>query len=286
MKITNKLNLPETLKRFIDPEPHNKPGEFSATTLLKGNKEILLTQRHFDEIEIDIADMIFAIFGSAVHYLLEHEEPETFVEEKVTNSVMGYTITGKMDLYNMATGHIDDYKTAAIWKFIYKDFEDWKKQGLIYGWLLRKNGLPAESVRFIGFLKDHSKRKARYDAGYPQKPVELYEFNITDSDIDEIENYICEKVYSLHADQGKLDDEIEPCTAKERWQKPSKWALMKDGNKKAIKLYDSQDEAESAMAEKGNNYYVQERPEENIKCLDYCACKHFCNFYKGLVNEK
>ena len=58
MKITNKMGLPEALVRAVQREQHNKPGHISVTTLQKGVKEIILTQRHWDEFEMDVADMV------------------------------------------------------------------------------------------------------------------------------------------------------------------------------------------------------------------------------------
>ena len=90
MKITNKLNLPEAFVKAIQNTRHNEPGTLSATTLLKGAKEIILTDRHFDEIEVDASDEVWAVFGTAVHLVLEHQEDEAFKEEKFSVDVLDY----------------------------------------------------------------------------------------------------------------------------------------------------------------------------------------------------
>ena len=46
MIIENKLELPDALVKAVSLEKHNGENEISATTLLKGVKEILLTDRH------------------------------------------------------------------------------------------------------------------------------------------------------------------------------------------------------------------------------------------------
>ena len=74
MQITNKLNLPYGLVKAVSPDPHNKPGEISATTLIQGTKQVILTQRHWNELEDDVADRIWAVFGTAVHALLVKEK--------------------------------------------------------------------------------------------------------------------------------------------------------------------------------------------------------------------
>ena len=60
----------------------------------------------------------------------------------------------------MKEGVVADYKTASVWKVKFRDFEDWRRQGLIYAWLLKQNGFPISRRRFIALLKDHSKTEA------------------------------------------------------------------------------------------------------------------------------
>ena len=135
MQITNVLNLPHAIVEACTTERHNKKGSLSATTLLHGTKEILLTERHWEEITDDVSNRIWAVFGTAVHSILERETENTFVEVPVSCEINGITVTGRIDNFDMKTGTIEDYKTASIWKVQFKDFDDWKKQGMIYACL-------------------------------------------------------------------------------------------------------------------------------------------------------
>ena len=102
MIITNKLNMPEAFVKAISNSRHNADKCLSATTLLKGTKEIILTDRHFDEITIDASDEVWAVFGIAVHEILEHQEDEAFKEESFSVPVWEgseWKITGKVDRY-------------------------------------------------------------------------------------------------------------------------------------------------------------------------------------------
>ena len=67
MAVTNKRGLPEAIVKACSRERHNKPGELSAATLLKGLREIILVERHFDELTVDAAGQIWALFGRAAH---------------------------------------------------------------------------------------------------------------------------------------------------------------------------------------------------------------------------
>jgi len=288
MVITNKLDLPEGIVKAVDTEPHNKTdNELSATTLLKGIKEIILTWRHWDELTIDAADKIWAIFGTAVHALLEAEGKHEFTEcEFKVPTPQGITITGKIDNYNMETETITDYKTGSIWKVIMGDFGDWRMQGIIYAWLLIKSGFKAKQCRFIDLLKDHSKSKSKYDSKYPQAPVYIYNYPITEAELKEGENYINERIAEYLKYKDVADDDIPPCTDKERWASETKYAVMKQGRKTAVKLFDSAAEASQRAAELGAGHYVETRPGVSRKCSDYCDCCDFCNFYNNFVKNQ
>lgn len=328
MKVTNKLNLPAAFVNAVSTTRHNAPGCFSATTLKKGAKEIILTDRHFDEITVDAADSVWAVWGTAVHKLMQAQDSsfllhvlntiaEEFKNEKseeyeselnyfdrVTRRITAYIkdkfsgnsfveeffkikvsesyVTGQVDSYDMENGVINDWKTASVWKVQFKDFSDWRAQGLTYAWLLQQSGLEVKKCRFVALLKDHSKTKAKNDSSYPQSPVYIYEFDVTPEDMAETRDRILNKVLEIESAYKLGDDDIEPCSAEERWADGEKWAVMKNGRKTAIKLFDNSADADAMAGEMGNAYYVEHRPAISRKCGDYCNCKEFCNFYKAM----
>jgi len=283
MKITNKLGLPVGLVRAVSTEKHNAPGCISATTLIQGVKQIILTQRHWNELEDDAADRIWAVFGTAVHSLLESEGENDFTEIEMKYAVNGITITGRIDNYNLAEGLVCDYKTSSVYKIKSQDFEDWYLQGMIYAWLLIKNNLPAKKCRFIAMLKDYSYTEARRNDTYPQKPVYLYEFDITQDGLEQIEKFIYEKIDLYRKSSTVSDDAIPPCSEHERWARKPVYAVKKTGRKTAVKLCDSKDEAEFLAQQLGTNHFVEYRPGESIRCRSYCLCSQFCSFYNEVV---
>ena len=282
MKVTNKLNLPAAFVNAVSTTRHNAPGCFSATTLNKGVKEIILTDRHFDEITVDAADSVWAVWGTAVHALLESQPDNNFHEEYFKVPVSNSFVTGQVDSYDMENGVINDWKTASAWKVQFNDFTDWRRQGLTYAWLLQQSGLKVKKCRFVALLKDHSKTKAKNDSSYPQSPVFIYEFDVTAADMEETAARILTKVQEIESAYKLDDDAIEPCSAEERWADGEKWAVMKNGRKTAIKLFDNSADADAMAGEMGNAYYVEHRPAISRKCGEYCNCKDFCNFYKAM----
>jgi len=283
MIITNKLNLPAGFVKAVSTEKHNAPGSLSATTLIQGVKQIILTDRHWDVLVDDVSDRIWAIFGSAVHSLMESEGENDFAEQEMTYKVGNITVTGRIDSYDMKHGLIDDYKTASVNKVKFRDFSDWYTQGMIYAWLLTKNKFPVNRCRFIALLKDHSKTDALRDSQYPKAPVYVYEFPVTLQALFKIGLFIKGKVEEHQRCTTLDDDEIPPCTPEERWDSPSKYAVMKNGVKRAVRLFDIQEEANQLAASKGAGYYVEVRKGESRRCRSYCLCREFCNFYRENV---
>lgn len=277
MKITNKMGLPEALVQAVSTQKHNKEGQYSATTLLKGACETVLTERHWDEIEVDASESIWTVFGTATHSIFEKQKDNTFKEEQFSVPVGNSIVTGRVDAYDLESETIVDWKTASVWKVQFNDFSDWYKQGMVYAWLMKKSGLNVKRCKFIALLKDHSKSKARQSAEYPQSPVYIYQFDVTDKALKEIEDFINKKVWEIELAEKLPDYKLIPCTEEERWATADKWAVMKEGRKTALKLCDSEAEAEEYKATKGGDY-IEFRQGESKKCEDYCNVCQWCPF--------
>ena len=287
MKITNKLGLPQAMVEAVSTSEHNAEGNLSATTLLKSIREIVLAKRHWNELEDDVSNRVWSIFGQAVHKVLERETETSFTEEFLKVNLGSVNITGRIDSYDMQDHKVTDYKTCSVWKIKFNDFSDWEKQGLIYAWLLKKNGFECKSCEFIAMLKDHSATEARRDPSYPQLPIYVYRFDITDEKLKEIENYIGAKVKAYIEAINLADEDLPPCTDEERWASPNKWAVMKEGRKTAIRLLDSEDEAKAYIDNNqlDKKHYIEFRAGASRKCQDYCSVCQFCDFWKNMQNE-
>ena len=288
MKLTNELNLPQPFVDAATSDYQYTDKRYSVTSVLKGTREAILQRRHSEEIETDVSEMVWAIFGSAVHKILEQSEEtadqlkENWLSVEVQN---GYELSGIFDLYDDATGTVTDYKTATVWKFIYKEFDDWRTQCLAYVWLLRKIGFNARRGEIVGMLKDHSKTKAKTDPTYPQHPVQRIGWNFTDKDLEEFESWLKVKFAEIEQSEKLSDDDLPLCSDVERWHKPDKYAVMKEGRKTAVKLYDSEEEANARVEQEGKGFYVEHRKGEDSKCLNYCSACEFCSHYKELMNN-
>lgn len=286
MRITNKENLPLPFLRMAEETYEYKPKRYSVTTLLKPTREILLNRRYHTDIEQDCSDMIWLLFGKAVHSVLEQysEGESEFAEEKLAVTLEnGYTVSGIIDLYDIDKKEVVDYKTASVWKAIYRDYDDWKRQGLMYAWLLRKNGLPCEKIVFYAILKDWNKTKAKVETDYPKLPIVKVEFSV--EDLDEIDNYIRAKIDEIIFYEDKPDSELPLCAPEDRWHDKDTFAVMKNGRKSALRVFNSMEEAETWKAENSGDF-IETRLGADKKCIDYCLCCTKCDYWKQNIQIK
>jgi hypothetical protein len=290
MKITNKLGLPSAFVNLAASEYTYTPKRYSVTSLLKPTRELILSRRYHSLIEQDVSEMIWLLFGKAVHYILEHHaDKDEYAEMRVSHTLEnGYTISGIIDLYSERTARIVDYKTASVYKVILGDFADWRGQAMLYGWILHKMGKPIKEAVFYAILKDHSKRaykQAKFRGEkYPEKPVHSVHFRITKKDIYDTEQILIAKMEEIIRCEQLSDSALPACTPEERWATPEKWAVYKtEKAARATRLFDSEHEAQKHAAE-NDCKRIEFRPGESRRC-EYCSAAQFCDFAKGIKNE-
>ena len=74
--------------------------------------------------------------------------------------------------------------------------------------------------------------------------------------------------------------EIPVCTDDERFMQPTKWAVRKDGQKKAVRVWDTHSDAEHFIHNQkpvdAAKMSVTERKGGYMKCLWYCGVSGVC----------
>lgn len=289
MKITNKLNLPRPFVSAVESDYEYKDKQYGVTSLLSDSlRETMLKRRYHHEIEQDVADMIWMIVGNGIHKVLEDatEELHELKEEYLKIDILeDYKISGRADLYNEQLKKVTDYKTCSVWKVIYGDYEDWRKQTLIYCWMFRKLGFEANNGEIIAIMKDHSKAKAKFDSNYPQFPIQTISFNFTEKDFEDIEEFLINRFKEIKQLEKCNDEELPMCSLKDRFNSGNKYAVKKKANKTATKLHDTLEEAQNHLenleAQYPNIYEIETRLGEDKKCLEYCSVCEFCPYYRS-----
>jgi hypothetical protein len=283
MKITNRMGLPEPIVKAVTAHVH-RGADYSASMLSQSPRMVWLKRRHDDEIEEDVSDRIWAMLGTAAHYVVENAGGDNILQEGYIEAKVGdVTLSGTFDLYDGE--ELTDVKTLSVWSIIYGDkTNEWEKQLNTYAYLLRSIGFSVKRLSIVAIMRDWSKSKAKLDASYPQAqaikiPVKLW------SD-DASRAYVEESIEHFELNKNTPDDDLPECTAEERWQSETVYAVMKDGRKSAVKLHDSIEAASAHVIELGKGHQVVVRPGEWKRCADYCNVCRFCSQYKNKETEE
>ncbi len=181
-----------------------------------------------------------------------------------------------MDKYY--NGIIEDYKICSVQKWINRDFSEYGKQLNIYAWLARMNGYEVKEIKAILIFRDYSKSKAKHSAEYPQQPVKQITFDLWD--IKKAEEFISDRIEAHRYP--------EVCTKEERWAQPTKYAVIKNNNKRATKLCETHEEAQDYIKtlDPKHKYKIEVREGFNARCDDYCRVNKYCTFYQKLKEDK
>ncbi len=274
-QMSNKYRLPESLVSALSANWYFQPGHISVTGLIQPPRIRQLMLRHEDEIEEDVSDKIWMLLGSAVHDVLERADTtRSLQEERLSTTVSGWTVTGKADLWENP-GIVTDYKVTSVWAGINGVKPEWEAQVNIYGHLYELADFPVDHLRIVCIYRDWSKNRAKQGDNYP--PCAAGVLPIRKWSRDSVEDYLIDRI-ELHQQAEDLPEKDLPdCTPEERWEKPTTWAVMKEGRKSAIRVLDTQEEAEQMAEEKGKGHYVEERPGKSVRCLEYCPAQPFCS---------
>ena len=289
MKLTNKHGIPDTFLNVLKRPTYSKgKAHLSATQLLNSPKIVALTKKFEEELEQDVSDMVWSIFGTAIHGVLEHGKDDNhIVEERLHTTFDGWRISGAIDL-QIITGQdkvsIRDYKTTSAWAVMNEKYE-WEQQLNIYAWLVETVKLQiVDSVGIVAIIRDWSRRDAARNPDYPQSPVK--EIPITLWPYQKREDFVSERI-SKHSEcefHMETDEELPPCTPEEMWEKPTTWALKKKGGVRAIKVYETQEEAESALDPRVHE--IEVRLGSRTRCESLCPVNTYCQQWRDYQESK
>ena len=283
MKITNHAHLPDSIVQAVinDPYPHGKIGDISVTRLIGPPQIRILERRHQDEIEEDAADRIWSLVGQIGHGILERAETVAITEERLFTKVEGWRVSGQFDrLVLLPDGTLQDYKFTSVWACMDGVKPEWEAQLNLLRYLVEVNGYPPiRRLQIVAILRDWSKGKARAGGDYPRVQVTVLDVSVWS--MAEAGRYITERV-RLH--QAAEAGHIPPCTADERWERPTTYAVKKPGRKSAVRVYGSMEQAQSLVSQTPSGY-VEIRMGESIRCADYCAVRDFCPQWAAMHDQ-
>ena len=284
MKLTNKFNLPEPLVNAVKNQAYSKgSSDITVTQLIQPPLIRHLNALHHDKVEEDASSRIWALLGSSVHSILEkaYQGSNARVEERVYAEVNGWKLGGQFDVLEGST--LSDYKITSVYA---KDGKiEWENQLNVYAWLIEKvKKVPVTSVGIVALIRDWKSREAATKEGYPEAPIK--ELPIKLWSFEEREAYISSRIAKHSACDFALetDGELPLCTPEEMWEKPTMYAVKKEGAVRAKSVHADKEEAEEALEKAGKGYILEVREGERTRCANFCQVRDFCEQWKAYNN--
>lgn len=290
IKYTNIHNLPPEVVAALTGDYYTDESEEafdeSTSTITAPIQQTILKRRYPDKLkEYDVIDLFWQFLGSISHNVLErswHESMGGFVERRLYLDLCGRKLSGKLDRY--IAPHIRDYKSTKVYKIMKGDYSEWEKGQNVYAYLCRMNGLPVESLSIIALLFDWKKTEA-FKKNYPKAPIVTIPLKLWD--INTQENYVMNRLTCLNDAADLTDEELTakyPCSQVEQWADVKDYAILKPGGKRAVKCYDTLEEAQQHPL-KGEEY-IEKRMTPRTRCLHYCPVSLVCLQHKQLLKEE
>lgn len=297
MRVTNIFNLPlnPALMDFKKPNQDT----LSVTRLIDSPLIQRLTVENWDNIEVDVSDMLYILEGQGMHAVLEgHAPANSLVEEGISYKYGGATeITARPDLYDIGTGIVTDWKSTSVWSYVKSKKrnkigarDEWIKQLNVYAYILERNGFPVKGLQAWIWFRDWSvSEHSRYGADYPA--CKLMKVEIPMWPESERFNYIGDRIILHNQCRNAATISDCHCTPEDRWQEPDTYAVMKKGRKTALAVFGSKtrpgdiNDAKNYMysleSGKVEDYSVEVRKGGYLRCVSYCNVRFVCPIVKA-----
>jgi len=283
-RLTNRLGLPDAVVKAVQNDPYTRGNAHVSVTALinKPPRAFVLEQQHAESLVEDVADRIFSLIGQVGHGILERSGAKGIIEERYFIEISGWTVSGAVDHY--LDGVISDYKFISAWKLQNRQVpEEYIAQLNCYAELMREHGHEVTKLQIVAIYRDWSKPEARRSAEYPQQQAALFELPLWPRE--KVRSFLAERVRAF---QRAANEELPECSPEERWEKPTVFAVMKEGAKRALKLYEREQDAID-HASTAKVLRVERRQGESTRCELYCSVAPFCSQFasmKGSESQK
>lgn len=280
MNVTNNTFLPEPVFQALTKSDYTKGSSNRSVTQLIDSPRVRILRKENDErISEDAADMLWSVLGTAVHKMFEDNEVEGHIsEERLYAEVENWIISGAIDVQrDESDGRVTvlDYKCTSAWSVIYGKPE-WDKQLNFYAWLVEHcKDIPVGKLQIVAVLRDWQRKKAELDSSYPQAPIVMVDIPLWS--FEERDEYVRGRV-KIHQDaefQRLTGGDLPFCSEEEQWKKEDSFAVKKSGNKRALRVFDSMEQAEAYMKD---GMEIEVRKGRCVRCEDnYCKVADFCD---------
>jgi hypothetical protein len=278
----NKYNLPAPIVNAVKRDTYNRgKSDVTVTQLVVPPRIAILRQKYAKQIVEDVADGFFRMLGTCIHKILEEKDTEAIVEKRLYSPerLQGLILSGQLDRYDPKTNTIQDYKFTTCYSAMNGAKVEWIGQLNILAFLARENGLQVDNLELILLLRDFSKSKAEKNSNYPQTPVIRIPVEVFSEE--KIEWYLLSRLQEFVSARNHLP----LCSDEDRWKQPDSFAVYKPEGKRALKVFDTREEADSFIESSEKELVIQERKGNYIRCESYCQVSKFCNQWRERLVE-
>lgn len=311
--ITNQHDLPEVFLEACKVDRHRVLGDISVTQLIDSPQIRLLKKKHNDELEQDVSEMIWMLFGTAVHKVLEMAD----INNKEAQTLRDAAEVLEWKGYEKGKKFID--------KVLAKDFPNAINEDVmleqtitldILGWTLsgtadriiksEKKIQDYKTATVYSYMNPESQLKWEeqlnvYAYMFAQIGIEIDSLEVvaifkdwsrmkilSDSRYpkapvarielnrwtnEEVEKFIKNRI-RLH--QASEKEQVIECSPKERWSAPDLYKIMKKGGKRSLKNFEDRQEAERYLKTLDGKYPKAQAPFiEEVKGGSR-RCEDFC----------
>lgn len=267
MKVTNTMGLPDVLVNVASNQRKPKQGSISCTELIDSPLIRKLKLKHWDELEVDVSETIKAMLGTALHAHIEKHSGIEEAEVALKKEFNHWLVTGNSDY--MKNCVLSDWKTTSVWSVILND--SWLKkveqQLQVYAWLWKHRGTKVKVLEVVIIFTDWRRSESLRNENYPRQNIMSVHFDVWSDEA--IEKYIAERL-EYHNDDNYV------CSLEERWARPEQFAIIKEGRKTAVRVFDNRLDAMNLVMDLGRGHEIQHRPGEHVRCQEYCPVRNVC----------
>lgn len=270
MTLTNRKNLPNILLDVIKNDSYDGVG-FTATTIINNPHLYYLRLKHKDDVVEDVLDHFHTLLGKAVHYVFEKAGSSYLTEVRFKTTIEDkrlikpVEISAQIDVFDVTNKILTDLKIVTKAKTGVS--EEYEAQLNIQKYIMERNGFTVNQMELLHIYRDWYK-KDKYDSMLPQDPIARKPVPMWTRT--QVEEYIVTRLLLFQNYDGT------PCTEKERWTKPTVYAVKTPTANRSRKNFTNFDEAQMALKP---GEIVETRPGGDPRCQEYCSLNNFCSFY-------